>query len=262
MTLSLAWIRKVNKTEELIFASDSRLRNGKAWDGCSKIFTLGRGDCALSFAGDTQYVYPMLHQVVNAVEMFAKARSRAMDIGAVRGHIIRVFNDMEHWIHDRPKGKAAKDIPEITFIFAGYSWVTSEFKVWTIYYKPSARAFTFHTPPLWHGNHIAIAGDSIQEFKKRLYALFKSRGKSRDDGWDYEPFEVLRDMIREGFDPAIGGPPSILKVYKHMNTMPYSVMWPNAASGKATILGRPLLDYETTSYLRFDPDTLQTIEGA
>jgi len=216
----------------------------------------------MSFAGDTQYAYPMLHQVVNAVDMFPKARSRAMDIGALRGHMIRVFNDMEHWIHDRPKGKAAKDIPEITFIFAGYSWVTSEFKLWMIYYKPSVNAFTYHTPPLCQGNRIAIAGDSIQEFKRRLHILLKKKGKKKGDGWDYEPFEVLRDMIRDGCDTAIGGPPALLKVYKHMNTMPYSVMWPDTASGKATILGRPLLDYETTSYLRFDPDTLQTIGDA
>ena len=260
MTLSLAWIRRVNATEELIFASDSRLRNGKAWDGCSKIFALGRGDCALSFAGDTQYAYPMLHQVVNAVEMFLKAKSRAMDIGALRGHILRVFNDMEHWMHDRPKGEAAKDIPKITFIFAGYSWLTSDFKIWMILYKPSAKGFVLHTPFRIQGNRIAIAGDSLPLFKKRLYNLLKTKGKVPGDGLDYEPFEVLRDMIRENVDSAIGGPPSILKLYKHMNTMPYSVMWPDAISGKPTVLGRPLLDYEVSSYFRFDPDTLMTIE--
>jgi len=262
MTLSLAWVRRVNETEELVFASDSRLRNGKAWDGCSKIFPLRRGDCALSFAGDTQFAYPMLHQVVNAVDMFSKARNRAMDIGALRGHMVRIFNDMEHWIHDRPRSKAMREIPDIVFVFGGYSWATADFRIWTIYYKPSASAFTFHTPPLWHGNKLAMAGNALPEFKSRLYRLLKGKGKTKKDGFDYEPFEVLRDMIRNKSDPAIGGAPALLKVYKHSNTMPYSVMWPDTAAGRATILGRPLLDYETTSYLRFDPDALQTIENA
>ena len=261
MTLSLAWVRRVNETEELVFASDSRLRNGKAWDGCSKIFPLRRGDSAISFAGDTQFAYPMLHQVLNAVDpMYSKARTRAMDIGALRGHMVRIFNYMEHWVHDPPRGRAARDVPNITFIFGGYSWATSDFRIWTIYYKSSTKKFTFHTPPLWYGNKLAMAGDSLPEFKKRLYRLLREKGKTKKNGFDYEPFEVLRDMIRNRSDPYIGGPPAILKVYKHSNTMPYSVMWPDSATGKATIFGRPLLDYETTSYFRFDPDTLQTIE--
>lgn len=260
MTLALAWTRRVNATEEVVLAADSRLRFGKAWDGCSKIFPLSRGDSALAFAGDTHYAYPMVHQVVNAVEMFSKARSRAMDLGALRGHIVRVFNDMEQWIHDEPKGRAGKDPPSITFILAGYSWVSADFKIWTIYYKASARQFVFHTPTLWHGTHLAMAGDAFPEFKKRLYALLKKKGKSKEDGFDYEPFEVLRDMIRNKSDPSIGGPPSILKIYKHMNSMPYSVLWPDAAKGLPTVLGRPLLDYERTSYLLFDPDKLETVE--
>jgi len=258
MTLSIAWIRRVNETEELVFASDSRLRNGKAWDGCSKVFPFQRGDCALSFAGDTQFAYPMLHQAVNAVDMFLKARSRALDIGPLRGHLIRVFNDMEHWISDPPKGKAAQDVPNISFIFGGYSWAQSDFKIWIIYYKASTAKFTFHTPPHWHGNKISMIGDAIPEFKKRLYKLLKSRGKSKSEGFDYEPFEVLRDIIRDKVDSSIGGPPSLMKVYKHSNTMPYSVMWPDRVTGKETIFGRPLLDYEKPSYLRFDPDTLET----
>ena len=68
--------------EEVVLASESRLRFGRAWAGCSKIFPLRRGDCAFAFAGDTHYAYPMIHQVVNAVEMFSKVRSRGMDIGA------------------------------------------------------------------------------------------------------------------------------------------------------------------------------------
>ncbi len=113
---------------------------------------------------------------------------------------------------------------------------------------------------MWYGNKLAIAGDALPEFKARLYRNLRAKGKTKNDGFDYEPFEVLRDMIRLKIDPSIGGPPAILKVYKHSNTMPYSVMWPDAATGKATIFGRPLLDYETTSYLRFDPDTLKTID--
>jgi len=210
----------------------------------------------LAFAGDTHYAYPMIHQVLNAVEMFPKSRNRAMDIGPLRGHLVRVFNNMQHWINDLPKNK--NEPPQITFIFAGYSWATAQFKIWTLYYKRSAKQFVHHTPTRWHGNQIAMVGDSIPEFKRRLLALLRKKQKPKGIGFDYEPFEVLRDMIREGVDPAIGGPPAILKIYKHMNTMPYSIYWPNRKEGIPTVLGRPLMDYEKSFYLLFDPDTLET----
>lgn len=45
MTLCVAWIRKVEAKEELIFISDSRLRSFGAWDSNPKIFLLDRTDC-------------------------------------------------------------------------------------------------------------------------------------------------------------------------------------------------------------------------
>ena len=53
MTICIAWIRKVNNCEELVFASDSRLRYGEYWDQCPKIMSFERQDCALAFAGQS-----------------------------------------------------------------------------------------------------------------------------------------------------------------------------------------------------------------
>lgn len=258
MTLSLAWIRKNKDTEELVLASDSRLRFGKAWDGCSKVFPLLRGDCALAFAGDTEYAYPLIHQVMTAVNAHPKAAERAMDISSLRGYLLRIFNDMEQWIHDFPVGNYENEPPDIRFIFAGFSWQKSEFKIWIINYKRSERRFVYHTPRTFHGNRLGAIGDSVPEFKARLIDLMDSKKKRNGMGFDYEPFEILRDIIRDETDPAIGGAPVLLKVYKHMNSMPYSVYWPKRKNGKPTLLGRPLMAFEKTLYLHFDPDMLKT----
>ncbi len=69
MTLSVAWIRKVKNTEELVIATDSRLRWGRAWDCCPKIIPLVRQDSVLCFAGNTQYAYPMMVQINNSISM-------------------------------------------------------------------------------------------------------------------------------------------------------------------------------------------------
>ena len=104
----------------------------------------------------------------------------------------------------------------------------------------------------------AIAGDSIPEAKKRIVELLKAKNKLQGGGLDMEPFEVLRDMIRDGSDPRIGGSPQIVKIYRHMNANAYPAWWPDRASGRVTLLGRPLLDYERTQMLVLNPDTVET----
>ena len=77
---------------------------------------------------------------------------------------------------------------------------------------------------------------------------------------DYEPFEVLRDIIKEEISPFIGGPPQLLKLYEYMNCIPYGIYWPDVSSNQITLFGRQLLDYEKTRYIVMDPNTLTTYE--
>jgi hypothetical protein len=266
MTLSISWVRNVANTQELIFATDSRLRAGYAWDCCPKILLLPRSDSAICFAGDTMYTYPMMLQMQAAIGMYPKSRSRAMDLYDMRHHTLEVFNGMRDYIHDLPKGTKEPESPDAFFILGGYSWQKNGFAIWLLHYDSSLKAFTFRPSSPWQGGDgkkvIALAGDYTLEAKERLRQILKSRGKIGIGGFDMEPFEVLRDMLREGEAspkkyPLIGGPPQIVKIYRHMNTVPYAVYWPDKASGKVSVLGRPLLSYEKPTYLLFDPDTFE-----
>ena len=145
MTLLAAWIRKYNNTEELVIAADSRLRFGAAWDYCPKILMLPRSDANLCFAGDTMYAYPIMLQIKNAIEMNDKARSRAMDITDLRGHILRIIEDMRNSIYDFPAGLDEFDGTDFRFILAGYSWKFNEFKIWILQYQKDINRFSFRT---------------------------------------------------------------------------------------------------------------------
>lgn len=262
MTLSLAWIRKVSKTEELIIATDSRLRFGCAWDCSPKIFSLSRGDCAICFAGNTMYAYPIMEQARNAISMYPKAKSRALDLCDLKGHLLRVVRNMESLIHDLPRGKKEKDTPDAVFILAGYSWAKADFKIWILYYNAARKQFEFERAATLHRNRIAIIGDDVEDAKKQILALVRGREIPKGHGFDMEPFEVLRDFCRDPERHDVGGAPQILKVYKHLNSMPYAVYWPSKESQTRSLMGRPLLDYESTTYLVLDPDTLKTEDFA
>jgi hypothetical protein len=243
-------------------ATDSRLRSGCAWDVGPKILSLPRTDCAICFSGETYDAYPLMLQMASAIADYPKSRSRGMDIHDVKGHTLRVFNHLRTLISDLPRGAKVPEPPKANFIFGGYSWRKKKFALWLLHYDAHLRKFTFRPASTWRGGTggklILLAGDYIEEAKKRLVELLRMRGKLTTQGFDMEPLEVLRDMIRDGNHPLIGGAPQVLKIYEFMNTQPFALFWPNRQSGKITLLGRPLLAYEITSRLVLDPDTLQT----
>ncbi len=260
MTLVIAWVREVRKTRELVVASDSRLRFGRAWDCCPKIMGLPREDSVICFAGDTKYAYPIMLQVSNAITMHRKTLNRAIDITDLNGHLLKVLNQMHSQIHDLPKGEEV-DSPEVLFMLAGYSWRLNDFRIWQYYFRPKDRMFLVrsaspHRKRTGGTKYFHCVGDHVGEARKRLYKLLQSRGRLTTGGLDMEPFEVLVEMIRNNGYPTIGGPPQIVKVYRHSNYMPYAVYWPSKESGAVTLYGRTLLDYERHRFLALDPDSL------
>lgn len=257
MTLSMAWIRTVSDTQELVFASDSRLRAGQSWDVAPKIFTLPRSDALISFAGETDYAYPLMVQMAQAIGFFPASRDRRSDISVAKGIALKVFNEMRAAIHDLPRGATTPGDPGVRFIFGGYQWREKRFQIWELHYDASIDRFTFRPSTMWGGGNrnrlLALVGDATEEARDRLRALLRSRGQLPGIGFDMEPFEVLRDMIRNNVHPAIGGAPQVGKVYSYMHSQLFSVAWPDAA-GAQHALGRRALDFEDFDLPMIDPD--------
>lgn len=258
MTLTVAWTRKLASTTELILASDSRLRWGQAWDCCPKIFTLPRSDAVLGFAHSTHYSYPIIEQVRIAIGSYKPARDRAMDLNAVRGHLLRVLNRMRAEIHDFSSSGEMDPITTL-FLLCGYSWHEKRFKIWTIEHSDKAGEFVYQTAHEGRARTIAFVGDHVERARERLHEILRDRGCDPRGRLDMEPFEVLVELCRDENVPEIGGPPQLLKVYEYLNYLPYYVPWPNR-KGNLTLLGRPLLNYEAAYGRGIDPDTLETFD--
>lgn len=262
MTLGISWVRAVGGVRELIVASDSRLSGGQFWDANPKIMLLPRSDAVLSFAGDTSDAYPLMLQAYNAILMHQPAQNRAMDLGALRGHLVRVFNHSRSFITNLPRGQVKPDDPAVRFNLGGYSWHSKQFRIWTLYYDRHIAGFTFKPVANWRGQGlnsqklIAYVGDDdpIKEAKENLVQLLRERNKLKNGSLDMEPFEVLRDIVRAGKYPSVGGPIQLVKIYEHANAAPVGVYWPDRATGSISILGRPLMPYERSPWGIIDPD--------
>lgn len=255
-------MRAVGGVRELVVASDSRLSGGQHWDANPKIMLLPRSDAVISFAGNTWDAYPLMLQAYNAIKMFPPAEKRVIDLADLKGHLIRVFDRSRQFISHLPNGQSVPDDPEAIFVLSGYSWRTKKFHVWTLHYDRSIAGFTFRPSTEWGGQEpdgyklIAYIGDlePVKLAKDSLVALLRDRGKLRSGALDMEPFEVLRDVIRSGKFPTVGGPVQLVKIYEHANVAPVGVYWPDKASRTVSVLGRPLLDYEKIPWGILDPD--------
>jgi hypothetical protein len=285
MTIAIAWIRRLRDCEELLFVTDSRLSgDGRNFDSTPKVMKLSRNDCAIAFAGYTGHAYPMLLQLSLAIESYAPAKRGTLTLEALRKHALQVFNGMAESIKSSDKLSVPQDTsPEANFLFGGYSWVKKEFEIWSIEYSASERKFIAHpaklasyfdnSPQIGYRSNsnrrikesdhligkIAFAGDQAPLAKKLLSSKMMSikDKKLSDLKFDMEPFEVVRDMLR---DPAhsetIGGAPQLVKVYQYMRSATLGVYWPNKSKGTPHLHGRAYLGYEKLDNWVLDPDTL------
>ncbi len=73
---------------------------------------------------------------------------------------------------------------------------------------------------------------------------------------NYEPLEMLGQIIRDPSYPTIGGAPQVGKVYQYLQTQLFQVKWAQDDSAQAVchIAGRPLLPTERCFWPVFDPD--------
>jgi hypothetical protein len=281
MTIAIAWTRKVLDYEQLLFVSDSRISGGATFDACPKVLTLPRTDCAVAFAGYEGHAFPMMLQLGLAIDAFPKAKRGAHEMSRVCKHALCIFDGMAGQIETTIKSEEeALGRPDATFVFGGYSWRLKRFQIWTIEYNQTEKEFQAHPAPnlrvIADGVHvgrshstrlgssalgrIAIAGDQKREAYRRLRELVEQRIKDNPNEnhfLDMEPFEVVRDMLR---DPAhsstIGGAPQVVKVFQYLRSSSFAVYWPDKKTGVPYLHGRPILPYEWWDKQVIDPDTL------
>ena len=261
--MTVAWERTTPTGSELVFASDSRVRQGGAWDTCPKVFRLPRSDALMAFAGDTLWAYPIVLQTIATIDSFAPSRTRHYDLRATRSHAMRTMNEM------MVAGSAATDgwhDISFEFLFGGWCWRESSFLLWRLYWSQHHGEMRHDSVTDGHIGKVRFIGDRDREgnaperevvghAKARLADLLRARHGALEPGTplDVEPWQVLVESIRSGRFPTVGGPPQLAKIYRSMNSTIFAVRWPDRR-GDLTLTGRRLLAYEKTDVPEVDPD--------
>jgi hypothetical protein len=173
-----------------------------------------------------------------------------------------MFNDMRLFISDLPVGQTKPDPAECDLIFGGWSWKSRGFKLWRFFYRKERDAFDFEPVGSWikvgKDYPIVFAGnrEAIEQARDRIVAILRARERFQTPYFDMEPFEVLRDIIRERNFVDVGGPPQLAKIYEHGNTQAFAIRWEMPHGRQLSVLGRPLFPNEANKLRLIDPDQI------
>lgn len=257
MTLVVSWIRTEGNTDELLVASDSRISGGTSLDQAPKILRLLRNDAVLAFCGSTRLAYPIVIQIQLALDAYEPTRKRLIDIVDLPAHLKKIIEFIRKTVTDLPDGSDERTAFKI--MLAGFSWRTSSFKSWVLRFDLRNGAFTAH-PMRAHrvgGRRIFAQFMSDEQGNEARARAFLDKTMRTGLGSAWTPFDALLEQIEDVELRDVGGPPQLVKIYRHANTLPINTIWPFAEAGLeghlkryyVTHFGRALLPYERTDYL-------------
>ena len=266
MTLCVAWIRQINDTEELVFATDSTLTGGEKWDHGVKLFELPRKDCLLSFAGSTARAYPLILNLVSSISFDKHLNSPAANIEEVLKHISELFTDL---ILKIVKEVDSEDIHELRggarFIFGGWDWQRGLFRVWELFYSKEVEGFLFNeiTNDDTKTRFYKFVGDAKQkdfseQTQKKFQQLLIDEDKL-DSKLDMEPLKLLSEIALDPTIREVGGSLQIAKVYKSSHTEFFGITWPSNDS-PPHFQGRKYNQFTKPPVRYLNPDTFEIME--
>jgi hypothetical protein len=276
MTLSLAWVRKIGATPELIFASDSRLNGGGNVDHCQKVFSLPREDCCISFAGSTMIAYPFILQLQNTIMEYKRLLDRALDVHDLRGKVLALLNRFIGAHEEAVPDDFQADLLTTSFLFGGWSWKQSRFYIWRLFYDPAAGRYVASGPATSHQLgldqadpvELAHIGDYRPDFMQQLRLLLVDKiAEAQINGasviLDYEPLAALANMLidpkytnrKSELKGLIGGGPQVMKVYPYLRTLTYAVERDHKGKFGYVLRGRVIADFEIFTVPGIDPFT-------
>lgn len=262
MTLCTAWVRQINNTDELVFATDSTLTGGEKWDHGIKLFELPRKDCLLCFAGETARAYPLILNLVSSLQFNKRLENPETSISEILNHVSDLFTNLiKAVVSEIPRNNIHELRGSARFLFGGWCWQTSSFRIWKLYYSQDAEGFLFDelTNDAKKTRLYTFMGgaaiDIEEEAKKRFKSILLDEDLV-DLKLDMEPLRVLRDVALDSSVREVGGSLQIAKVYKSGKTEFFGIYWPSI-KGNPCFQGREYNEHNKPSVRYFSPDTFE-----
>ncbi|MEZ4601219.1 MAG: hypothetical protein R2940_15625 [Syntrophotaleaceae bacterium] len=262
MTLCTAWVRQINNTDELVFATDSTLTGGEKWDHGIKLFELPRKDCLLCFAGETGRAYPLILNLVSSLQFNKQLENPETSISEILNHVSELFTSLIKTVVSEIRSNNIHELRgSARFLFGGWCWQSNSFRIWKLYYSQDAEGFLFDelTNDANKTRFYTFMGGAAIDIEEEARKRFKSILLDEDlvdSKLDMEPLRVLRDVALDSSIREVGGSLQIAKVYKSGKSEFFGIYWPSI-KGHPCFQGREHNEYNKPSVRYFSPDTFE-----
>ncbi|MGE4403724.1 MAG: hypothetical protein AB7F61_18895 [Desulfobulbus sp.] len=262
MTLCTAWVRQINNTDELVFATDSTLTGGEKWDHGIKLFELPRKDCLLCFAGQTSRAYPLILNLVSSLQFNKRLENPETSISEILNHVSELFTSLIKTVVSEIQSENIHDLRgSARFLFGGWCWQTNCFRIWKLYYSQDAEGFLFDeltndTSKTRFYTFMGGAAIDVETVAKQKFKEILMAEDLVDLKLDMEPLRVLRDIALDPAVREVGGSLQIAKVYKSGKSEFFGIYWPSI-KGNPCFQGREHNEYSKPAVRYFSPDTFE-----
>jgi len=266
MTLCTAYIRKVNDTEELVFATDSCLTGGEKWKHGIKLFELPRKDCLLCFAGSTFRAYPLVLNLVSSIHLDKYLESPIAKLDEVLDYLSELFTDLVKKIISEIPGENIHELRAgAQFLFGGWDWDRGIFRVWKLHYSEEIEGFIFDElySDMNKKRFYTFLGDPSPKIEEIAYSAYKKLvydEDKQDDPIDMEPLRILRDISLDKGIREVDGSLQIAKVYKSNRTEFFGIYW-ESSKGRPCFQGREYSETNKPLVRYYNPDTFELLES-
>lgn len=270
MTLCTAWIRKAENTEELVFATDSKLNGaGERWDKGIKLFELPNKDGLLCFTGSTFRAYPLILNLASTITNDERFKKSYVSIADHVEHICLLFSELVKSISDYVEDKHMLR-GEARFLFGGWDWKKGCFRIWMILYNPDNEVFEASelTDDEDRVNFYLFIGESshtdeedfdVETFAEEALTRNLIEKGRLHNALNMEPLEVLRESALDNKIEGVGGSLQIAKIYRSNTSEFFGIIWPSS-KGYPHFQGRKYKKSERPAVQYFDCDTLEILD--
>lgn len=252
MTLVAAWVRRNSNLHELVLASDSRISGGESWDACPKIISLPRPATIIAMSGDAVEAYVFLLHAINTCNLLDGNRTGRTGLRYLAKKLRDTYADLRRHVRDLPFDQNEPSVPKLEVAIFGWSWRNLAFMGYGYSYDKSGalrmnpiKALATNRPYPHY-----LMGDAAFDARRRLGKLIRSRKlpvpKRGDPNastvaaeafFDWEPLEVLVEVIEDGAVRTVGGVPQVARVYQYGECEQF--VW-RTADGSDHFGGRPI----------------------
>lgn len=219
-------------------------------------------------SGDATAAYAFLIHATNLCLLLDGNHSGRTDINYLARKLHSVYSESRRDVGDLPGGQSQADIPDLDVVLMGWSWRRLRFEGYSYRYNRLGEIQMNLLTPLRPGATYGVyfAGDASPQARRRLWALIRDRNYpvprnrdpnatevARNANLNWEPLEVVMDLISDPTVRTVGGVPQILRIYQYGETE--SFVW-RADDGTNYFGGRAVNDEE-----RFDRRIATFLDG-